>query len=40
MAGAGDPIDADELTPLHTPSARRDDNGGLVARWPSIASAT
>jgi S-adenosyl-L-methionine hydrolase (adenosine-forming) len=30
LADAGDPIDADELTPLHTPSARRDD-GGLVA---------
>ena len=31
LADAGDPIDADELTPLHTPSARRDENGGLVA---------
>ncbi|HSD79670.1 MAG TPA: SAM-dependent chlorinase/fluorinase, partial [Solirubrobacteraceae bacterium] len=30
LADAGDPIDADELTPLHTPSARRE-NGGLVA---------
>jgi S-adenosylmethionine hydrolase len=30
LADAGDPIDPDELTPLHTPSARRDD-GGLVA---------
>jgi S-adenosyl-L-methionine hydrolase (adenosine-forming) len=31
LAGAGDPIDVDELTPLHTPRARRDDDGGLVA---------
>jgi S-adenosylmethionine hydrolase len=31
LADAGDPIDTDELTPLHTPSARRDDDGGLVA---------
>ena len=31
LADAGDPIDADELTPLQTPSARRDDDGGLVA---------
>src|SRR3954464_3320533 len=30
LADAGDPIDPDELTPLHTPSARRED-GGLVA---------
>jgi hypothetical protein len=30
LADAGDPIDADDLTPLHTPSARRE-NGGLVA---------
>jgi S-adenosylmethionine hydrolase len=27
LAGAGDPIDTDELTPLHTPRARRDDDG-------------
>jgi S-adenosyl-L-methionine hydrolase (adenosine-forming) len=31
LADAGDPIDVAELTPLHTPSARRDDDGGLVA---------
>jgi len=31
LAGAGDPIDAGELTPLHVPSARRDDDDGLVA---------
>jgi S-adenosyl-L-methionine hydrolase (adenosine-forming) len=31
LAEAGDPIDADELTPLHMPSSRRDDDGGLVA---------
>src|SRR3954454_5965899 len=30
LADAGDPIDPDELPPLHTPSARRE-NGGLVA---------
>src|SRR5512132_7300 len=32
LAGAGDPIDTGELTSLHTPRARRDDDGGgLVA---------
>jgi S-adenosyl-L-methionine hydrolase (adenosine-forming) len=31
LAGAGDPIDADELTALHLPSAHRDDDGGLLA---------
>ena len=31
LAGAGDPINAGELTPLHMPSARRDEDGGLVA---------
>jgi S-adenosylmethionine hydrolase len=31
LADAGDPIDVAELAPLHTPSARRDENGGLVA---------
>jgi S-adenosylmethionine hydrolase len=30
LAGAGDPIDAGELTPLHVPSARRED-GALIA---------
>jgi len=31
LAGAGDPIDAGELTKLHMPSARRDEDGGFVA---------
>ena len=31
LADAGDPIDAGELTSLHTPKARRDENGGFVA---------
>jgi len=32
LGAAGDPIDTSELTPLHTPRARRDDDGGgLVA---------
>jgi hypothetical protein len=31
LAGAGDPIDPAELTPLSMPAARRDDNGGLIA---------
>ena len=31
LADAGEPIDVSELTPLHTPKARRDDEGGLVA---------
>ena len=41
LADAGDPIDADELTPLHTPSARRDETAASSpTRWPSTASAT
>jgi S-adenosyl-L-methionine hydrolase (adenosine-forming) len=31
LADAGEPIDAGELTPLHMPSAHRDENGGFVA---------
>jgi S-adenosyl-L-methionine hydrolase (adenosine-forming) len=31
LGAAGDPIDVEELTPLHTPRARRNDDGGLVA---------
>jgi S-adenosyl-L-methionine hydrolase (adenosine-forming) len=31
LAEAGEPMDADELTPLHMPAAQRDDNGGFVA---------
>ena len=31
LAEAGDPIDADELTTLHMPTAHRDDDGGFVA---------
>ena len=31
LADAGDPIDAGELSTLHIPAARRDEDGGLVA---------